>query len=305
MPSSPQTPPKTSTTRLELLLFRLNNRQCFGINVLKVKEIIPRPALNQIPHASPTVVGVAELRGCTVPVIDLALAIGRPAISNQQDAEQKVIVAEFSRTRQGFLVSGVDRIVVRDWNEVLPPPRGAASSFVTGVIRMDKELVQLVDVEQVMHQVTQDEVGLQTQLDPVLLEKLGQRQVLVVDDSTVARNQTSRILDQLAIPHLGARDGREALELIDRMTRACDLATDCLPLVISDIEMPEMDGYQLTREIRANPRYEKMYVLLHTSLDGRVNAEQAEAAGADEFLTKFEPDLLTAEIIKGLQQMAP
>lgn len=296
---------KTSTTRLELLLFRLNTKQHFGINVLKVKEIIPRPALTQIPHASPTVVGVAELRGHTVPVIDLALAIGRPAIGTEQTQEQKVIIAEFSRSTQGFLVSGVDRIVVRDWNEVLPPPSGAGSSFVTGVIRLDKELVQLVDVEQVMHQVADKDFDPQGHLDQALIDKLQGRNILVVDDSAVARNQTCRILDQLGIHHITARNGKEALELIDTLSRDCAKTTDCVPIVISDIEMPEMDGYQLTREIRANPRHQEVYILLHTSLDGKVNAEHARTAGANETLTKFESDLLAKEIIKGLKQMAP
>jgi len=299
-----QSSAQSSTTRLELLLFRLNSRQHFGINVLKVKEIIPRPELTQIPHASPAVVGVAELRGQTVPVIDLAMAIGGAPISAEKNAEQKVIIAEFSRTTQGFLVSGVERIVVRDWKEVLPPPSGAASSYVTGVIRMDNELVQLVDVEQVLHQVSNNEPDAQGRLDQELLDRLQDRNILVVDDSSVARNQTCRILDQLGIHHLSARDGKEALEMIGTMTQDCGKATDCIPIIISDIEMPEMDGYHLTREIRANPRLQGMYILLHTSLDGKVNAEQASDAGANDSLTKFEPKLLREEIIKGLQQMA-
>ena len=295
---------KTSTTRLELLLFRLNNKQHFGINVLKVKEIISRPALTQIPQSSPNIVGVAELRGQTIPVIDLAMAIGRAPISGETNAEQKVIIAEFSRTSQGFLVSGVDRIVVRDWKDVLPPPGGVTGSFITGVIKLENELVQLVDVEQVMHNVTDKPLNSENNLEQELLDQLQGRNILVVDDSAVARNQTCRILDQLGINHVTARDGKEALELIEALTHEHDKASDCLPIIISDIEMPEMDGYQLTREIRSNPRYEGVYILLHTSLDGQVNAEHAQAAGANETLTKFEADLLTEEIIKGLKHIA-
>lgn len=294
-----------STTRLELLLFRLNNNQHFGINVLKIKEIISRPSLTQIPHSSATVVGVVELRGQTIPVIDLAMAIGRQPISTQQSTEQKVIIAEFSRSVQGFLVSGVDRIVVRDWKDVLPPPGGVTSSYITGVIRMDEELVQLVDVEQVMHQTMDNDLDQHDiKLDQSLLDQLQGRNILVVDDSAVARNLTCRILDRLGISHVTARDGKEALEMIESLTQEHDKATDCLPIIISDIEMPEMDGYQLTREIRANPRYQEMYILLHTSLDGKVNAEQSAASGADEILTKFEPELLTEEIVKGLKHIA-
>ena len=299
-----QTNAKTSTTRLELLLFRLNNKQHFGINVLKVREIIACPHLTQIPHSGPTVVGVTELRGQTIPVIDLAMAIGRPAISTEKNSEQKVIVAEFSRTVQGFLVSGVDRIVVRDWKDVQPPPNGVSTGYITGVIQLEKELVQLIDVEQVVHQVSGAELGQHHQLDQTLLDILQNRDILVVDDSAVARNQTCRILDQLGISHITARDGKEAMELIETLTHDCEDATERLPIIISDIEMPEMDGYQLTREIRTNPRFQNIYILLHTSLDGRVNAEQAEQAGANDTLTKFEPDLLTEDIIKGLKHIA-
>lgn len=294
---------KTSTTRLELLLFRLNNKQHFGINVLKVKEIIARPALTHIPQSSPDIVGVAELRGQTIPVIDLAMAIGRAPISKESNDEQKVIIAEFSRSSQGFLISGVDRIVVRDWKDVLPPPRGVSGSFITGVIRLENELVQLVDVEQVMHGVSNTNLGAET-LAQELLDCLDDRKILVVDDSAVARNQTCRILGQLGIRHLSARDGKEALELINELAQQYDKATDCLPIIISDIEMPEMDGYQLTKEIRANPHLEGIYILLHTSLDGQVNTEHAQAAGANQILTKFEADLLTEEIIKGLRYIS-
>ncbi len=294
---------KTSTTRLELLLFRLNNKQHFGINVLKVKEIISRPALTQIPQSNANIVGVAELRGQTIPVIDLATAIGRAPISKETSDEQKVIIAEFSRNTQGFLVSGVDRIVVRDWKDVLPPPGGVSGSFITGVIRLENELVQLVDVEQVMHGVSSTNMGAET-LDQALLDCLGERNILVVDDSAVARNQTCRILEQLGIKNVSARDGKEALELIKELAQGHNKITDCLPIIISDIEMPEMDGYQLTKEIRSNPDFEGVYILLHTSLDGRVNAEHAQAAGANQILTKFEADLLTEEIIKGLKHIA-
>ncbi len=298
-----QTNAKTSTTRLELLLFRLNNKQHFGINVLKVREIISRPNLTQIPHSDPTVVGVTELRGQNIPVIDLAMAIGRQAISTEKNNEQKVIVAEFSRTLQGFLVSGVDRIVVRDWKDVQPPPNGVSCGYITGIIQLEKELVQLIDVEQVVHQVSGSNMHQQHQLDRELLDILKNRDILVVDDSAVARNQTCRILDQLGIHHVTARDGKEALELIETLTHDCKHVTERLPIIISDIEMPEMDGYQLTREIRNNPRYQDIYILLHTSLDGKVNAEQAELAGANHTLTKFEPEQLTIEIVKGLKHI--
>ncbi len=296
---------ESSTTRLELLLFRLNNKQHFGINVLKIKEIISRPPLTQIPHSSATVVGVAELRGHSIPVIDLAMAIGRQQIYTDKDEQQKVIIAEFSRSAQGFLVSGVDRIVVREWKDVLPPPGGTNNGYITGVIRMEEELVQLIDVEQVMHQTIETDLDIHDiNIDQILHNHLRGRTILVVDDSKVARNLTSRILDRLNINHLTACDGKEALDKIESLTREYDKATDFLPIIISDIEMPKMDGYQLTREIRANPRLHDIYVLLHTSLDGKVNEKHPASVGADEILTKFEPELLTEAIAKGLKNIA-
>jgi len=294
-----------SSTRLELLLFRLNTHQLFGINVLKVKEIIDCPRLTQIPHASATVIGVAELRGRTLPVLDLAMAIGRAPIHTERSPEQKVIIAEFSRQTQGFLVSGVDKIIVRDWKEVLPPPSGLAGGYITGVIRTDEGLVQLVDVERVISQVSDRDTGsADIDVDQELIDQMRGRDILVVDDSSVARNQTCKVLDQLGLSHITARDGKEALEMIETLTHDVEKVTDTLPLVISDIEMPEMDGYQLTREIRANPRYKDIYVMLHTSLDGTVNAEHAAAAGANETLTKFIPELLSEKIIEGLKHIA-
>lgn len=295
----------TVTTRLELLLFNLNNKQLFGINVLKVKEILTCPNLTQIPHSSATVIGVADLRGQTLPVLDLAMAIGRAAIHQDRDDAQKVVITEFSRKTQGFLVSGIDRIIVRDWKEVLPPPSGLAGGYITGVIRTDEGLVQLIDVEQVMGQIMGSDIGSnQSELDQEIISHMQGRDILVVDDSSLARTQTCKLLDQLGINHITARDGKEALELIEALTHDIDNVTDTLPIVISDIEMPEMDGYQLTREIRANPRYKDMYIMLHTSLDGSVNSEHARDAGADETLTKFVPELLTEKIIKGLKHIS-
>lgn len=293
-----------AANRLEILLFRLDGRQLFGINVLKVKEIIPCPRLTQIPRSDYTVLGVAELRGKTMPVIDLSLAIGRSGVdkgAGNSLSGRKVIVSEFNRTTQGFLVNGVERIIISDWKDVLPPPAGLAHGYITGVIRGDdNSLVQIIDVEKVLGQVaTTDFSGAQGQeITPEIKEYLESRKVLVVDDSSVARHQTARTLDELGIPYLLAKDGREALEVIHNTA-----ATGEIPVVISDIEMPEMDGYQLTRELRADNRYHNLYILLHTSLDGQVNSEQAQAAGANKTLTKFIPELLAAEVIKGLNSM--
>lgn len=303
---SPKQNAAAGPNRLELLLFRLDTPQYFGINVLKVKEILSCPRLTRIPQSNPVVKGVAELRGQTIPIIDLALAIGRGAISDRDHlAEQKVIIAEFNRTVQGFLVSAVDRIIVKDWQDVLPPPKGANSSYITGVIRQDRKLVQIIDVERILGETSPTpETGVETDArDAELIKLMENKVVLVVDDSSIARTQTTRTLERMGIPFFVARDGREALEIIEATAHDSQRLLDRIPLILSDIEMPEMDGYQLTREIRANPKCDGVYVLLHTSLDGVVNADHAQQAGADTTLTKFVPELLASEVARGLRKV--
>ena len=297
---------KAAQHRLELLLFRFEGRQLFGINVLKVKEIISCPPLTQIPRSNPVVMGVAELRGRTIPVVDLSLAIGRNALSSVTDDgdKSKVIVAEFNRNTQGFLVRAVDRIIVREWQDVWPPPSGLRGGYVTGVIRLDDCLVQVIDVEKVLDEMIDTDFSSagQHQLDGWLRRFLDTRQVLVVDDSSIARTHTARTLDELGVPYLMAKDGREALRIIDEHANRGGNITDRIPMVISDIEMPEMDGYQLTEQIRGNADYAGIYVLLHTSLDGVVNADRAAAVGADQTLTKFVPELLVQQVVAGLSR---
>ncbi len=297
----------TASNRLEILLFRLDGRQLFGINVLKVKEIISPPRLTQLPRSDITILGIAELRGQTLPVMDLSLAIGRKGVS-RDNIERKVIIAGFNRTTQGFMIGGVDRIIVSDWKDVLPPPRGLANSYITGIIRSnDNSLVQIIDVEKVLGQIAPTDFAVTSEqtISAEVQQFMASRNVLLVDDSLVARHQTARTLDDLGIPYLQAKDGREALDMIHECSEDRTKAADSIPVVISDIEMPEMDGYQLTRELRADSRYRGIYILLHTSLDGQVNAELAQAAGANKTLTKFIPDLLASEIIKGLNTMVP
>lgn len=283
--------------RLEILLFDLGGEQRFGINVLKVKEIIPRPRLTQLPQSHPAIKGVAHLRGEPVTVISLAEAIGRGR--GPADSEGSIIITEFNRGMQGFLVQRVHRIVHCEWKDVLPPPMGTGlGSYITGVTNVEKALVQLLDVEKVMGEVIEPIVVADTalQLTPDELDRLHQRHVLVVDDSRVARTQTLQTLEPLGVVCTTARDGKEALRLLQGMARAGEL----VDMVLSDIEMPEMDGYALTREIRQDPQLSRLYVLLHTSLNGAINTDKANKAGANDVLTKFVPADLAHAVARGM-----
>lgn len=289
---------KSNSDRLELLLFNVGGSQPFGINVLKVKEVIPCPHLTQVPQSHYTVRGVAHLRGEPLTVMDLAMSIGRPPLSIGKEQQASIIITEFNRSMQGFLVRSVDRIVVCDWKNVLPPPRGSgAHSYTTGVTEIEGRLVQILDVEKVLGEVIGQDLSLSNEvLDGA--SSLSGRRVMVVDDSSLARHQTTNTLDTLGIVSVTARDGKEALAMLKQFNCG-DPGEEPIEMVISDIEMPEMDGYTLTSEIRQTPQLSALYVLLHTSLNGAINTERAEKAGANAVLTKFVPEELVKEVQKG------
>jgi len=286
--------------RMELLLFHLGGKQTFGINVFKVREVIARPELRHLPGAAAIVCGVANIRGKTVSIIDLALAIGFGAQELGAERDAKVIVTEFNRSVQGFWVSDVDRIVNVSWEKVKPPPRGTGhESFLVAVTEIDGRWVEIIDVERVFVQVNPLEKDISTELKEKARETKSEsaRRVLVVDDSMVARRQVERSVSELGFAVEVRADGREALEYLESLDPTL-LAHEQIALVISDIEMPRMDGYTLTRKIRENSHLQSLNVVLHSSLSGQFNADLVKRAGADHFLPKFDPDELAAAILK-------
>ncbi len=276
--------------RLELLLFRLAGRQRFGINVFKVQEVIQCPPLTQVPGSASVVRGIANMRGKTITVMDLSMAIGGPSLGDTTG--RFVIITEYNRRIQGFLVGSVDRIVNMNWGEIMPPPKGAAGeSYMTAVTQVDKELVEIIDVEKVLQEVIGDkETVSESVIDKSLIPL--QHRVLVADDSSVARKQVKRVLDKLGVETILCNDGRQALDQLKAWTKEGINVTDHLSLVISDVEMPQMDGYTLTTEIRKDPALQGLHVVLHTSLSGVFNETMVQKVGADRFLAKYEPDEL-------------
>ena len=286
--------------RLALLLFRLDERQIFGINVFKVQEVIPAPRLSRMPASHPLVRGVADLRGGIVPVIDLGMALGGPA----DTAAAHVIVTEYNRSVQGFLVRAVERIVHIDVAAVQPPPlRTGEDSYLTAITRYGEELVEIVDVEKVLAEVLGEAPDLSAELAGSALALGGGRRVLVADDSRVARSQVERVLRQLGVECVIVNDGHEALNYLQSLAARGPVAEQLL-MVISDIEMPGMDGYSLTTEIRRDPRLRDLYVLLHTSLSGVFNKAMVQRVGANLFVPKFSADELAQGVMDRLRAAA-
>ena len=284
--------------RMELLLFHLGGKQTFGINVFKVREVIAKPTLRHLPGSNPIVCGVANIRGRTVSVIDLARAIGFAAQSIEDDQDAKVIVTEFNRSVQGFWVSAVDRIVNVNWETVKPPPRGTErESYLVAVTEVDKRLVEIIDVERVFAQVNQLKADVSEEVQKQAEVLPHDRRILIVDDSLVARKQIERAILELGFRTETRSDGRAALDYLEELA-AEDMVDSTIEMVLSDIEMPRMDGYTLTRKIREHGKLKDLRVVLHSSLSGQFNFDMVKRAGADDFLAKFDPDELAATVLK-------
>lgn len=278
--------------RLEILMFRLAGRQLFAINVFKVQEVLQLPKLTLMPQRHPYVCGVVNLRGQTLPVIDLSQAIGmRPIVPGENST---IIVTEYNRSVQAFLVGGVDRILNLNWESILPPPGGAGRQhYLTAITKVDDQIVEVIDVEKVLSEISpmSSKVSAEKLSDP-LLEKAKGREVLLVDDSNVALTQLKETMAQLQIRTHLASDGLKALKMLQLWADSGVDMQEKLLMVITDAEMPEMDGYRLTTEIRSDPRLKDLYVVLHTSLSGSFNEAMVKKVGCDNFLSKFQPDKL-------------
>lgn len=284
--------------RLALLLFRLDERQIFGINVFKVQEVIQRPNLAWMPSSHPLICGVADIRGKVIPIIDLQRAIGGPSLANEQATH--VIVAEYNRSMQGFLVRNVDRIIHIDVGTVEPPPRtGEGDGYLTAITRFGEELVEIIDVEKVLADVIGDPADLSGDvLQQAAALKLSGVRVLVADDSRVARNSIEKVLSQVGIECTMVANGREALRHLQSLADQGGRPSEQLLMLISDVEMPDMDGYALTTEIRRDPRLKDMYVMLHTSLSGVFNNAMVQRVGADRFIAKLHSDELAMAVLE-------
>jgi two-component system, chemotaxis family, chemotaxis protein CheV len=282
--------------RLELLLFRLGGEQLYGINVFKVKEVLQCPALNEIPKRNPVVCGVAHIRGGTISIMDMNQAIGRRPLPNVESCF--VIITEYNRTTQGFLVRSVERIVNMNWEDIHPPPKGAGKeNYLTAVTEVEGKLVEIIDVEKILAEVSPlaEEIS-EGVFEDGIAERVVQKHVLIVDDSTIARKQIQRVVESMGIKTTLKKDGREAYEYLAGLVEEGKDPYAELVLVISDIEMPEMDGYTFTAEVRNHPGLKDLHIILHTSLSGVFNEAMVKKVGANDFLAKFNPDELARRV---------
>jgi len=287
--------------KLEILMFTLGleNRtgrcEIFGINVFKVREVMRVPDITHAPEMPGSVEGMVSLRGVLVPVIDLAKYAGV-----QTDNKPGImIVTEYNGHTQGFLVEAVDTILRLDWASMRVPPEmlnGQMGGLVTAVTELaDGRLVMMMDVEKVLAETgyINDDLALKA------VKPLGVpgRTVFFADDSAVARKQIVSALDAMQVNHLSAINGRKAWEELQKIANYAESegipVSDMVQVILTDVEMPEMDGYMLTRFIKADKRFANIPVLMHSSLSSESNQQLGKVVGVDEYIPKFEPQKLS------------
>ncbi|MAD17399.1 MAG: chemotaxis protein CheW [Alteromonadaceae bacterium] len=283
--------------RLELLLFRLNGRQKFGINVFKVREVLQCPKLTSIPKLNSYVRGIAHIRGQTISVIDMSMATGGKPIIDLNSAF--VVIAEYNSSVQGFLVGAVERIINTNWEAIMPPPKGSGrASYLTAVTEFEEELIEILDVEKILNEISPISTDVSDDVSSISVENKREKIIFIADDSSVARNQVKKALSTLGLEIEMAKNGLEALNRLKELAEETGNITDKVGILVSDIEMPEMDGYTLTAEIKNDPALQDLHVVLHTSLSGVFNQAMVQKVGADDFIAKFHPDELVTSVQK-------
>ncbi|PID42218.1 MAG: chemotaxis protein CheW [Proteobacteria bacterium] len=282
--------------RLELLLFKLVGPQVFAINVFKVQEVLKLPNLTLMPHRNPVVAGVTHIRGNTIPVINLSMAIKQPPIEANESST--IIVTEYNQNVQAFLVGAVDRIVNMNWEDIQPPPKGAGRThYLTAITNYNKQLVEIIDVEKVLAEIVHFTTDIsEGTVDQSVIDRVSGKKVMIVDDSPVAIAQAKATLGKLGLDVITASNGLEAYNLLKDWAERSVNIYDELLMLITDAEMPEMDGYRLTTELRNHPKLKALYIMLHTSLSGNFNKAMVKKVGCDDFLSKFQPDELAIKV---------
>lgn len=276
--------------RFEILMFHLTQGKKFAINVFKVQEVQRIPSLTQIPKSHHVIKGVTTVRGRTISVLDLSMAIGMPPLV--ADESSNIIITEYNRSVQAFMIKRVDRIVNLSWDEVRPPPPGLGHDhYLTAITEVDDDIVEIIDVEKVLSEVipfrTEISEGV---LDNDIRDLASGLQVLLVDDSTTAINHLRNTVESVGMEAIIATDGKKGLTMLKGWADEGIDVAEKIALLITDAEMPRMDGYSLTSECRKDPRLQDLYIVLHTSLSGTFNQAMVDKVGCDAFLSKFQPD---------------
>ncbi|WP_018123636.1 chemotaxis protein [Desulfovibrio oxyclinae] len=308
---------ESGTNELEIVEFYLDEepkteggkpvRLYYGINVAKVLEIIRLPELTEMPEIShPSVLGAFNLRNQIIPLIDLAVWLKKPRAASD---EPKVIVTEFNRMRSAFLVSGVTRIHRINWREVEAPTKYVSSltaNSITGVVKMDNRIVFILDMEKICADLN-PEADFLREPETKDVEEIQSKhyKLLLADDSNMARKMISGILKKAGYQVTTVENGEQAWSQLDRMRRQAAEegrpVKDFVDAVVSDIEMPVMDGHNLTKRIKEDPVLKELPVVLCSSIITETLQHKGQAVGADDQVSKAE----LGNLISSLKRFLP
>jgi two-component system chemotaxis response regulator CheV len=283
------------SNKMEILLFNLGSGEKFGINVFKVKEVCQAGKITRTPNMPSGVEGIVSLRGHVMPVLNLANFMGiHPA-----EAYQTMMVAEFNNHILGFLVQGVDRIIRVDWDKVrategMLSDKGALITAITEL--EDGSLISILDVEQILANAFGEAVVGN-------VEKVDSAHDLCIffaDDSMVARRKIVEVLDKMGVKHIQATNGSEAWDRLKAMADSAQSAGtnlhDQIQVILTDAEMPEMDGYVLTQHIKSDRRFDGIPVVMHSSLSSDANRSMGRRVGVDHYVPKFDSIVLSSTL---------
>lgn len=284
-----------------MLVFKLTLQQNFAIGTLKVREIVPYLPTTKIPYSHHHVIGTVTIRDLTVPVIDMAAAIGFRPIQEEEYKNCYLIVTDCLRTVVAFMVRSIEKIIECDWKAIETPPSSAGHNiFVTGITRYEEKIVQMLDVELLLSKIyPQYENTKIPMLTDIERERLKALNILLVDDSSIARKQLSDALDRINIPYQICKNGSDALDLMKRDAEA----NRPIDLLVSDIEMPGLDGYELAFEVQNDSALNNSYRILHTSLSSEICVDRAHQVGAHEALEKFNAGELIEAMLRGAKEL--
>jgi len=292
------------SNQMEMLTFYLTDEQLYGINVFKIIEMVESPrTFNRVPHCHPSIKGVIDFRGKPITVIDLSAAVDLQPVDCEKELSY-IIICEYNNLINGFLVKKPEQLLTRSWEEVRRPTGllNLSSSLVAIAYGPHGETIQLLDIEKVIAEVLGMEHKVSENL-PELLARGGEgKTVLVVDDSRTARSLVCMVLEQMGVTPIPMDSAMSALSFLEGRIAGGNVGD--IGMVISDVEMPGMDGFTFTRNLKANPELSGLHVMLHTSMSNQSNRLKAEQVGANEFLAKFSPDDLVKRISAVLTRQA-
>jgi two-component system chemotaxis response regulator CheV len=299
------------SNQLEMLTFYLSDEQLYGINVFKIIEVLEcPPKITRMPNSHFAVKGTINFRGRSIVVVDLSEALEMDTIDYKNNLSY-IIVCEYNELIHGFLINSPNTLINRSWEDVKSPSAIMSKSACLTALAYtdDGNTIQLLDVEKILAEI----IGIEKELSADFKSNIEKEakainfkdyHLLIVDDSKSAIMMLKSVVDQLGVTYTLMDNAVTALQLLQDFANDTVPITDRFAMIISDIEMPGMDGFTFTRKIKENPKLSGLYVILHSSLSNKSNIQKATQVGADDFLAKFQPDEIANKILDRIHTIA-